>query len=471
MVGMLATRATAAPGAPHSATDFQVLNGTVDASSDHERAGSSAFPNFRHGAVDNYFTMAHAYVDNSPFSQGTGSPGDTGPMGQNVAGGQHFNQPQYADVRYPPGSSKPATAGQKGGPYAEATAVENEATALASEASQDFPGMLRAARRLSSALQRWKHRFLAPAARGGLNIGSAAGSVSLVDGLGASPTPSPSPKGGKAHDGLEGVTSSASASFDTSTGALVVSGDSRVASASFAQGMIQFRGIHVSTSITNDGVPTSDTSVEIGSAEIGGVPVTVDQDGVQVNDQKVDLSKTYKQADDALNSALKAAGVKVFTVLPQSKKSSHQLTIDATGVRVEFQQAGTPEGVPVQDVQHSLGEVFVDSLAVPGIPVSALPQVGSAQPPPSNTGGSSTRHFVPGIPGTPGQSGSLGSIGGGTSGPQAPVAAGGEQPGAMAPVVAHVRPTWLLLGYFLWQSIMGGAAASLWLARGAGAAA
>src|SRR3954451_23107038 len=76
---------------------FLVINGTVNAASDHEIIGSSAFPNFTTGAVDNYYAMAHSHVDNSPFAEGTASPADTGPIGQTAAAG-NTQQPQYADA-------------------------------------------------------------------------------------------------------------------------------------------------------------------------------------------------------------------------------------------------------------------------------------------------------------------------------------------------------------------------------------
>src|SRR5207302_2600254 len=85
---------------PDAAAHFFVLNGTVNAASDHEIVGSSAFPNFATGAVDNYYSLAHSHVDNSPFAEGTASPADTGPIGQTAAAG-NFQQPQYADARWP----------------------------------------------------------------------------------------------------------------------------------------------------------------------------------------------------------------------------------------------------------------------------------------------------------------------------------------------------------------------------------
>src|SRR5207248_5343093 len=124
------------PGMTKSPADrFFVINATVNAASDHEIVGSSAFPNFTTGAVDNYYSMAHSHVDNSPFAEGRASPADTGPIGQTAAAG-NTQQPQYADARWPGDTaSGTATYGNQGGPYATAAAEEYRATAEASEGS------------------------------------------------------------------------------------------------------------------------------------------------------------------------------------------------------------------------------------------------------------------------------------------------------------------------------------------------
>src|SRR4051794_30551065 len=130
----------ATPGTTKSPADrFFVINGTVNAASDHEIVGSSAFPNFRTGAVDNYYSMAHSHVDNSPFAEGTASPADTGPIGQTAAAG-NTQQPQYADARWPGKDSGKATYGNQGGPYAAAAAGKYLATAEASEATNGLSG-------------------------------------------------------------------------------------------------------------------------------------------------------------------------------------------------------------------------------------------------------------------------------------------------------------------------------------------
>lgn len=372
------TGTTAVPspaGSNPLAAKFFVINGTVHAASDHEILGSSAFPNYSTGAVDNYYSMAQSHVDNSPFAEGTASPLDTGPIGQTAAAG-NTQQTQYADARWP-GNSGKASFGTKGQPYASAEASEYRAVAESSEASsalsapggsskfalpKGFDGRLR--EKLDAWKATWDRRLhlaipagpvkvpapkIAPPAVtvptpvatvttptvtvGGLPPapsvtvplpsappaiapGTAAPSRSLSS---ASAAPPPPP------DGAALLESSSLSTLDAKTGALVTSGESRVGRVSIGDGQIAIEGIRVTASITNDGTPADKAAVSIASASIGGVPVTIDQDGVHVSGQGAGLP--YGQASDALNTALKQAGIQLFLVAPEVKKGS---SCDAT---------------------------------------------------------------------------------------------------------------------------------------------
>ena len=124
--------------------------------------------------------------------------------------------------------------------------------------------------------------------------------------------------------------------------------------------------MHVGVTITNDGTPRHTIAIEVNGATVGGVPVTIGADGVSVMGSQVPgVAGANQQADDALNSSLAQAGFKVFTVAPQIKTSGHQETIEASGVHVVFAPAPAGNGVPTQNADQVLGEVFVDSLAVP----------------------------------------------------------------------------------------------------------
>jgi hypothetical protein len=628
------------------AAKYFVINGSAHAASDHEVVGSSAFPNYATGAVDNYYSMALSHVDNSPFAQGTASPADTGPVGQTAAAG-NFQQPQYADARWP-GSSGKATYGTQGQPYAIADASEYKATAESSEASSGLngtsPSTQMAAPKgfdggLRQALAAWKAKWqgrLHPKTPTGavkppavtiptVTVTTPAATVTTptVGGLpvtppvsvpppavpsalapqAATPSRSMSSASTASGDGASLLESSTLATLDDKAKALVTTGESRLGRVSLGGGQIVIQGIHVSASITNDGTPTEKIAVDVGAASIGGVPVTIDQDGVHVSGQGAALP--YQQASDALNGALKQAGIQLFIVTPEIKKgssgdggagggtgpplpigttttdttttgttttssggdtgttttsttpttttpcqgtgttttttnpttttatttttttttptttgsaypipgtgtttttttttdtnpsggtgtttdsSASEETVRATGLHVVFTQPVEQAGVPTQYIEHILGEVFLDSLAVPA---GALPNLGLNLNPSSSASSSCAKGAHSGNKKTSGGA----SIGGGSSAgkssgspsgstsfsgssqPTSGVAGSASQPTTSsstttAPQSFPVRlasalrkPIWLLLAYVLWQALVIGTGASLWAWR------
>ena len=138
-LALLGGVATAFAPTARAAQTFSAVNGTTSGAAVHLLAGSNAFPNFRTGAIDNRYPLAAARVDSSPSAQGTASVLDTGPLGQTAVatfnsgppqppapvpplpppppGGPQLSQPQYAVANFPPGSDKPVTVGNPGGPY------------------------------------------------------------------------------------------------------------------------------------------------------------------------------------------------------------------------------------------------------------------------------------------------------------------------------------------------------------------
>jgi hypothetical protein len=363
------------PNSP--AATFSVINGTVSAASDHEIVGSSAFPNFTTGAVDNYYSMARSHVDNSPFAEGTASPADTGPAGQTAAAG-NFQQPQYADARWPGGPDS-ATYGNQGGPYAAADAGDYRATADSSEGTNGASGPGISApqgfdSRLRQALAAWKATWLdrltpasptpktttpeipkipktviptstvpLPKARTTAPAATVPAPIGTITTPSVSPVPPatvPSPalpapaavgpgrsleSASTPGDGESLLSSSAHTSLDPkgdgSKGySLVTSGESSLGRAVLGGGQIVVHGIHVTASIVNDGTPSYKAAVSVGAASIGGIPVTIDQDGVHVSGQGQGLP--YQQASDALNGALKQAGIELFLVGPEVTTNS-----------------------------------------------------------------------------------------------------------------------------------------------------
>jgi hypothetical protein len=265
-------------------------------------------------------------------------------------------------------------------------------------------------------------------------------------------------------DGIESGTASAVTGFDPTTGALVVTGDAHLPAASFAGGTVKLSNVHVHVSVSNDGSsPTHSITIDVGSASVGGVPVTIGRGGVTVASLTVPgLGQTTDQADAALNAALAQAGYRMTTIAPTIVDTAGQETVEAVGLRVEVDQPAVAPGVPRQFLIHQLGEVFADDLAVLTPPTPPLPATpgasgGTAQP---------STQFVAGTPGTPGTPGSVGSPAG-SAGPTTPSQSAAAPGGLPSRTIAvrRVKPVTLVLLYFLWQSLLIGTVASLWWRR------
>jgi len=519
-----------AAGRGGAAPELGNYNGTVSATAVHLQAGSSAFPNFATGAVDNHYPLAAARLDSSPNAEAFSSPLDTGPLGQTVAGAGSQNQPQYSDVRCPSQcDDKPVTVGGQPGPFASSQAADRKAIAVGQAGGLSLGGG-------------------APAPPGGGGAPALPGIPPKSDALVPAPSPTASPPSAPAGaptapiptldrgradalrtallawrarfltaddarrypmpaagapDGIAGDTARGEARLDGST--LALDGTSSVGQVVLGGGALVLREVNVHVTVTNDGTPKKTVSVTVGSAEVGGTPVTIGADGVSVNGQAVPgIGGAGPQASAALNQALGAAGVEVRSLAPAQKATDHQLTLDAVGVLVRFAPASPAPGVPAQFTAMALGEVFADSLAVPGEAGGELSDglgdigvgggTSGAVTAPSDTGTTAGPADLSGAVGTvsgagPAFASDLGSIGRGSA-PEgssgsafgsgaAPGAGGGSSsagrssrlasPAATRRLLGHEKPTKLLLLYLLWQSLVIGTVASLYLWRKAGA--
>lgn len=411
-----------------AATQFDVINATGVATADHVSAGNDAFFNFTGGAVDNRYPLSFAHVDNLS-AQAIATPLDTGPLGQTGAAAAGVDQPQYAVAKYPP-KADTATVGAQGGPYGEATAKENDASARATAGgSPAIPTAAktraRAISKLNAALLAWRATYLAAADAARYPFKAA--TASEPDGA----------------DGLTGVTHSV---FDPQAGVLTVVSDSRISKASFGGGAIALRSIHMHVTITNSGNPQHDVATDIGSATVGGVPVTIGTDGVTVDGTAVPaIADAVDSASAQLNEALKSGGFALAAVRPVITTNGNQQSIDATALRVRFDGGDVGPGIPRSFVEHDLGEAYAFSLATPSIPVTAV------SPNTITTGTPPTTKFIPGSPGTPG-----------SPGQPATHTSPGMALGNAATQAKSTKPLWLLLLYFAWQSTLIGTAASLW---------
>jgi len=466
-----------------AAQELGNYNGTVSGTALHVQAGSAAFPNFASGAIDNRYPLAAARLDSSPFANALSSPLDTGPLGQTVAASGQQNQPQYADVRCPPQcDDKPVVVGSAPGPFASSQAADHKALSEARSGGVTSGGGAPAApappggkAALRAALLAWRAQFLTA-------------DDALRYPMPAADTP----------DGVSGDTARSEARLDGST--LLLDGTSSIGELVLGGGALVLRDVNVKVSVTNDGTPKKTVAVTVGSALVGGTPVTIGADGVSVNGQAVPgIAEAAAQANAALNEALGKAGIEVRSLTPSEQLTDHQLTLDAVGVLIRLAPASPAPGVPANFTAMAVGEVFADSLAVPGEAGGelddGLPDVsadtGSLPSPSTDTGATSGSADLPTSPSDTGSMGAaaggptsgaafssgssgvasgssganLGSSGTPASGPSTRVAA----PAAARRLVAHEKPTKLLLLYLLWQSLVIGTVASLYLWRKAAA--
>jgi hypothetical protein len=261
--------------------------------------------------------------------------------------------------------------------------------------------------------------------------------------------------------------------------------------------------VNVRAIVTNDGTPKKTVTVNVGAAEVGGTPVTIGADGVSVNGQSVaGVAGAGAQASAALNEALGQAGVEVRSLAPSLQQTDHQLTLDAVGVLIRLAPASPAPGVPAQFTALAVGEVFADSLAVPGdaggqlddgLPGDIGGDTGSLPSPPPDAGATGgpadlSRAVGPGgvAAAGPAFASDAGSLGNGSSGGSGVGASGSAlgsgpsatsagrssrlaSPAASRRLLGRHKPTSLLLLYLIWQSLVIGTAASLYLWRKAAA--
>jgi hypothetical protein len=166
-------------------------------------------------------------------------------------------------------------------------------------------------------------------------------------------------------------------------------------------------------------------------------------------------------------------------------------------VHLVFTQPVNQSGVPAQFAEHILGEVFVNSLAVPAgnppnLDLSSSSSSSSSTSASSTSscggggGGHSSKTTAGGASTTGGSASAAGvnsSAGGSTSpGSLSPSASGSTFGSTAQPIssstgnslpaafaAALTKPLWLLLAYVLWQALVIGTGASLWNWRRDGA--
>jgi hypothetical protein len=137
------------------------------------------------------------------------------------------------------------------------------------------------------------------------------------------------------------------------------------------QGLITFGAID---STLQGLAPASNTrgqgkiTTTITSAAIAGIPVTIDQNGVQVNGQGgAQSSALEQQLSAALNAALQQAGIKIALTKSTGMQDAGKWQGSGGGLEVTG-DAAPGHGVPGTHVDFTLGEVSGSAYALPGTP-------------------------------------------------------------------------------------------------------
>lgn len=140
------------------------------------------------------------------------------------------------------------------------------------------------------------------------------------------------------------------------------------------QGLITFAGVD---STLQGFAPASDSAGQvtvttaITGAAIAGIPVTIDQNGVQVNGQGGSQSSAaLATLSQALNSALTSAGIQIALVKTTSVTDAGKFQGAGGGLTVTA--AFDPgNGVPATHVNFTLGQVAGSAYALPNEPFSS----------------------------------------------------------------------------------------------------
>jgi hypothetical protein len=156
---------------------------------------------------------------------------------------------------------------------------------------------------------------------------------------------------------------------------VAVTVETRAQHVQLLQGLIDFASVdsNLQAVAPVSGARGSGTiTTQVTGATIGGVPVTVDNNGVTVNDQNVSAAQA-QALSDALNAALTKAGVQLSltTSVTQTDVGFWEGSGAGLEVTAEINPAGQglpspASGIPGTHVDFSIGKVLASVYATPG---------------------------------------------------------------------------------------------------------
>jgi hypothetical protein len=314
----------------------------------HTIAGTSAFPNFDNGAVNNHYPLAQVEQDASPSSAARATFSDSGPLA--ATAGSQYNQSCSAGNPPPP----PSACGNpnNGVPYADS----------------NYPGGPSSAHVDSCGGQ-----SSCPSARAD---SSAAELQAQASGFYAG-------GGTQPFSGASGQ----SETVVSSDGTLTVTTHSEVQD--FVIGDVRVSKVVVDTVATaTNGTATANSHIVVGSVTANGQPVAVTDQGVTVQDKAtvpcpaapsppvpipggptapspppglVPSPPSLPGAHEGCVPGVDVTYIKIFTVDPSNTVTGTHGTASASGLHILVTHPTPGPGVPQQSVEYILGEGFADA--------------------------------------------------------------------------------------------------------------
>ena len=322
----------------------------------HAVGGTSAFPNFENGAVDNRYPLAQVEQDASPSSTARASYSDTGPAAD-TAGSQYNQSCSAGDPPPPPSACQNPN---NGVPYADSNYPGGPQSAHVDACQSSSPAGCPASQASSHAAE------------------LAADASGFYAG------------GGAPWSGAEGD----SHTVVSADGTLKVTTHSEVDD--FVIGTIRISKVVVETIATaTNGTATAGATVVVGQVTANGQPVTIGDQGVTI-EQKTPVPcpgnggggggggpvpatpalpspppPAAPPAPTALPSlpvayascvpAVNVTYVELYTVAPSKTGNGTHGTAQASGLHVRVTHPTPGAGVPQQYVEYILGEGYADA--------------------------------------------------------------------------------------------------------------
>ncbi len=318
----------------------------------HTIAGTSAFPNFDKGAINNHYPLAQVEQDASPASAARATFSDSGPLA--ATAGSQYNQSCSAGIPPPPPSA--CQNPNNGVPYAD-----SNYTGGPSSAHVDSCG----------------GQSSCPSARAD---SSASELEAIASGYYAG-------GGTQPFSGASGQ----SDTVVTSDGTLSVTTHSEVQS--FVIGTVKVSKVAVDTIATaTNSAATADAHITVGSVTANGQPVAVTDQCVTVQDTKTIPCPAPPPAPAPPGGPLPSPPaanppggplpstppllpgdhaacvpgvdvtyIKIFTVEPTKTVNGTHGTVSASGLHILVTHPAPGPGVPTQSVEYILGEGFADA--------------------------------------------------------------------------------------------------------------